>query len=256
MALTGLRSDYKTLRGITGFRQATWFSIVKALDLPRTVKITIKGIDVDVRPNSPDLHVAQKNIEGEFDDVFPLVEPLKHNFIIDAGGYIGTVAVVLARSFPGATIVTIEPSRENFAVLKKNTAKYPNIIPLNAALGPVEGRASFFDHDGGPWGYSILERTSYGSPKPKMLHEVDVITIPQVLDRFGVSGVDLLKLDIEGAEKQLLSEAPAWVSKTRVIAAELHDWVQEGCQDAFRAATRGRNAMMRSGELSVSVAGQ
>jgi hypothetical protein len=80
-------SNYRAVRQVTSFRQAAWFSVAKAFDLTSTVKVTIQ--EVEVRPNTPDLHVAEKTIGGEFDDVLLLVRPLKHNFIIDAGGYIG-----------------------------------------------------------------------------------------------------------------------------------------------------------------------
>jgi FkbM family methyltransferase len=252
MGFSGLRSSYRTARQVTNLSQAAWFSVARALDLSSTIKVTIHGVEVEVRPNAPDLHVADKTLGGEFDDVLLLVRPLKHNFIIDAGGYIGTVAIMLARAFPEATVVTVEPSRENFAVLKKNTARYSNIIPLNAAIGPVEGRASFYDHADGPWGYSLLANTIQTAEKLKFLHEVEVVTISQIFQKFRATGADLLKLDIEGSEKQLLQDCPSWIPQVRVIAAELHDWIQEGCQDAFRSATRGRRDIISSGELSIS----
>jgi hypothetical protein len=40
----------------------------------------------------------------------------------------------------------------------------------------------------------------------------------------------------------------------RVIAAELHDWVQEGCEAAFAKAMIGRIMLEKDGELSISVA--
>jgi hypothetical protein len=125
---------------------------------------------VNVRPNSPDLHVARKTIGGDFEDVVRAVQPIKHQFIIDAGGYIGTVSIVLSRAFPTATIVTIEPSRENFEILKKNTAKYANITIINAALGSQEGKASFYDRGAGPWGYSLLKKSESG-PSTKARHD-------------------------------------------------------------------------------------
>ena len=52
---------------------------------------------------------------------------LKHGLIIDAGGYLGTAAIAFSEAYPDATVVTIEPSPENFALLVQNTAAYPNI---------------------------------------------------------------------------------------------------------------------------------
>jgi FkbM family methyltransferase len=253
MALKGLRSDFRIVREGSDLGVAACYSVAKALGLATPVEVTISGIRVTVRPNSPDLVVAKKSITGEFDDVIRAVRPLEHNFIIDAGGYIGTVAVVLARTFPSATIVTIEPSKQNYEILRKNTKGYTKIIALNAALGPAEGRAPFFDHGDGQWGYSLLSRNASGA-SAKALHEVNVVTIPGIMQRFSAPGVDLLKLDIEGGERNLLSGAPTWVSSVRVIAAELHDWVVDGCEKTFRTATEGRRELDKSGELVISVA--
>jgi FkbM family methyltransferase len=254
MAIHGIRTDFNEVRELGGLNEAIRFAFAKILRQPSTVQITIDGLQINVRPNSPDLHVAEKTIRaGEFNAAIKIAAPLKHNFIIDAGGYIGTVSIVLARIFPEATIVTVEPSRENFAILQKNVAPFRNVVPLNAALGPKAGRQPFYDHGDGPWGYSLLNKTA-SQLSTKALHDIEIVTIPGIIERFRASGVDFLKLDIEGYEKELLSDCPPWVSKVRVIAAELHDWVQEGCEAAFAAAMTGRVPLEKDGELSISVA--
>src|SRR5262249_30847457 len=148
------------------------------------------------------------------------------------------------RAFPSATIVSLEPSRENFAVLERNVASFPNIVPLNAALGSREGSAPFYDHGEGQWSFSLVERNGSGT-----LHDVEVVTVPQILQCFSRTNVDILKIDIEGAEKELLDGDPSWVTSVRVIAAELHDWIVDGCESTFRSATRHRAEPQISGEL-------
>ena len=55
-------------------------------------------------------------------------------FIIDAGANIGFASVYFANKFPKARILAIEPEKDNFEILVKNAAPYPNIEPLRGAL--------------------------------------------------------------------------------------------------------------------------
>jgi len=49
--------------------------------------------------------------------------------------------------------------------------------------------------------------------------------------------IDILKLDIEGAEKELFADnTELWLPKVNIVVIELHDWLQEGCSQAFYAA--------------------
>ncbi len=64
---------------------------------------------------------------------------------------------------------------------------------------------------------------------------ITTLTIPEILDIEGWSTVDLLKIDIEGAEKELF-EHPShrdWQGRFRILVVELHDWLKPGCSMAF-----------------------
>jgi FkbM family methyltransferase len=193
------------------------------------------------------------NLCGEFDAPVAAAKPLKHRFIIDAGGYIGTAAITFAKAFPDATIVSIEPSRENHALLARNTAAYPNIVALNIALGAQPGSTWLRDRGKGGVGFTTIA-APLDCPSALLLHEVDVVTVPDLMRRFRVQGVDLLKLDVEGAEYDLLKDRPAWIDEIRVIFAELHDRIVPGCETAFDSATAGRrNIADPRGEKILSV---
>ena len=165
---------------------------------------------------------------------------MRHNFIVDAGGYIGTAALALAKAFPEATIVSLEPSIENFKILQRNVAEFPNIKPQNRALGAKAGAVPLQDRGTRQWGFSIISAPGRDCRNPKALHEVTTVTLQMLMDEFGVGGIDLLKLDIEGAEYDLLNDSSAWVSLTRVIVAELHERIIPGTEKAFYHAMLGR----------------
>jgi FkbM family methyltransferase len=52
--------------------------------------------------------------------------------------------------------------------------------------------------------------------------DIPCLTIPEVLQRLGWSGVDLLKVDIEGAEESLFSHSPQWLHDVQAIVLEIH----------------------------------
>jgi two-component system response regulator AtoC len=51
---------------------------------------------------------------------------------------------------------------------------------------------------------------------------VDMVTVPDVLDRAGWKTVDLLKIDIEGAEDEILSAKNEWLENVGAIILEIH----------------------------------
>ncbi|HEU5171300.1 MAG TPA: FkbM family methyltransferase, partial [Gemmatimonadales bacterium] len=58
--------------------------------------------------------------------------------------------------------------------------------------------------------------------------------------------VDILKLDIEGAEREVFSEGSAeWIEKVGLIIVELHDHLRPGCRAALDAAVRSSSFSRR-----------
>ena len=79
---------------------------------------------------------------------------------------------------------------------------------------------------------------------------IAALTIPEILDAEGWSTVDLIKIDIEGAEKELF-EHPShrdWLGRFRILVVELHDWLKPGCSMAFFRAI----ASLEEVEMSLS----
>lgn len=58
-----------------------------------------------------------------------------------------------------------------------------------------------------------------------------------IMEQQGKSQIDLLKLDIEGAELELFAEDyQHWLSNTQILMIELHDWFRKGCSKSFFSA--------------------
>ena len=73
------------------------------------------------------------------------------------------------------------------------------------------------------------------------------------MEEFGATEVGLLKLDIEGSEREVLAEGDtAWIDRTRTLAVELHDRFRPGCAEALRNLLSGRpHRRITQGEYEV-----
>jgi FkbM family methyltransferase len=158
--------------------------------------------------------------------------------IVDAGAHIGLASVYYANKYPDATIVSIEPERSNFEMLAKNVAAYPNVIPIQRALWKNTERLSLTNPGAGNWSF----QTEVAASSEATLQPCGTalgITLDMVMQQYGFKKIDLLKMDIEGAEKEVFANAANWIDRVDAIAVELHEYLNPGCEAAFDAATAG-----------------
>lgn len=152
-------------------------------------------------------------------------------FIIDCGANIGLSAVYFANKYPNTKIVAIEPDKNNFEFLKLNTSNYPNVICIQKAVWSHSTKLEMVDPGSGNWGLQTRECTV------SEISTIDVITIDDILFQFHFATIDLIKIDIEGAEKELFSHNyEGWLSRTRTIAIELHDFLDPTISSIFYKA--------------------
>lgn len=151
--------------------------------------------------------------------------------IVDAGAFIGCSAVFFAHKYPAAKIIALEPDPSNFERLVINSSQYPNIHPIQAALWHTATWITMTNFSSGHAALRITEAP------PDRAGAVPTLTLPQLMAAQGLDHIDLLKLDIEGAEEQLFEPGcQAWLDKVSAIMIELHDWVRPGPSLAFYRA--------------------
>jgi FkbM family methyltransferase len=186
---------------------------------------------VNLRIGSTDVSVFRQVFEERQYDV---TLPQAPRVIIDAGANIGLASVFFANKYPEAMIVAIEPERSNFDVLKKNTAGYSRIKSLNAALWKHNGSISLFDSGEGNHAFQTLENPANGKQNGGM---VQALTVDSIMKQFGFDQIDVLKIDIEGAEKEVFENCSGWIGHVGVVMAEIHDHLKPGCSKAYKEAT-------------------
>jgi FkbM family methyltransferase len=164
--------------------------------------------------------------------------------IVDCGANIGVSALYFARRYPAAKILAIEPDPDNYAMLVRNTRQAASIHPLQAAVWPRQASLSIVDPTRPAAALRVSEGPGKGPGSIRSLQLRDVVAEH--------GKIDILKIDIEGSEKALF-EDPAcaeWLTHTRVIYAELHDWMEPGSSRAFyQAITRFSFSQQHMGEI-------
>ena len=168
--------------------------------------------------------------------------------IIDAGANIGLASVFFANRFPSATIIAIEPEQSNFKILTSNVAPYPNIIPLQAALWHKNEVINLVDPGLGKWGFMTLASVPKHDNSSALCHSVEAISMEKILHDFNIDKVDILKIDIEGAEMEVFQDSSPWIEKINSIIIELHEHMKPGCNRSFYCGSTGFENEWKQGE--------
>ncbi|HEX6900123.1 MAG TPA: FkbM family methyltransferase [Thermoanaerobaculia bacterium] len=208
-----------------------WLSLREALGDRRRVSIRYGGRRLTLRLGTSDILVLYSVFEREDYGIELSSHPMT---IVDAGAYTGLSTIYFAEKYPAAKILALEPDPSNFALLVQNTRPYPNIIPLHQALWHGDGRIDLQDPGTGHWGFYVAP----DEPRPEWLRaHVEAVSVRTLLERFALERIDLLKMNIEGAEKEILESSGDWIGSVGAIFAALHDRFLPGCTEAFENAT-------------------
>ncbi|WP_116809834.1 FkbM family methyltransferase [Steroidobacter cummioxidans] len=177
-----------------------------------------------IRPGTADQSV--------FDEVFVAreydIDVAAPSVILDAGAHIGLASVFFAERFHGAAVIAIEPDANNFDVLCKNVRAYPRVRPMRAGLWSRSTWLAIENPEAATWSYRVVE-----SDEPT---DIRAVSIADVMQLHGVDHIDILKMDIEGAELEVLSHSADWLSRVRNLLIELHDRYRPGCTAALESA--------------------
>jgi FkbM family methyltransferase len=183
-----------------------------------------------LRPGTSDVPTFEKIfISQEYEFPYPSGKP---GLIIDAGANVGYASIFFAKKFPSSRILAVEPEQSNHELLLRNIAAYPNVTAVHAALWNRNVPLRIQNPKDENWAFRMAEAQP-DDPDP-----CDGITVSELMAMVGADTVDILKLDIEGAEKDVFKSGfEPWLPKVAVIVIELHDWLREGCSTSFYRAT-------------------
>lgn len=221
--------------------------LIRNLKRDGCFKLSFSGIDFFLRGNSVDFYVFNSIFaKGEYD-----FEPgFKPEYIVDAGAFTGISALYFHRRYPEAKIIAIEPERSNYDLLVRNTGPYKDIYPLRGGVFGEDKALTISDNDAEKYAFRLEESGTEGEAVPGY-------TIKTLMNDFQLPRIDILKMDIEGAEYSVFKNDPdAWLCKVKILVTELHEYIYPGVKElvittvsrlGFRIEWKGENLIATQG---------
>lgn len=187
-------------------------------------------LPVLIRPDTSDIDVFYEiHLKNSY---APMVEMILSRYgkkplhIIDAGANTGLSIIYFEQFFPGSEYIAIEPAADTVRMLRRNMRHNSMNSRVNILRSALWDRnretlslsSSFRDERS--WAASVM------TPSEKAV-KVKTVDLQRVLDHLGSNHIaDLLKIDIEGAEK-VLFEDERFLSnihqRVRFLCAEIHE---------------------------------
>ncbi len=194
--------------------------------------ISKNGISYRIRKKSTDFLVFEQVIlNQEYKPFLKLIKKYSQNKglnLVDAGSNVGFASLYLNEHLNINRIVSIEPSKENIKNLKENfhSNSITNIHIYETGLWEKKTRLKLDTNfrDGREWSLRLIE-TNENDPDG-----FDCISIENIFNDEKIEIIDILKIDIEGGEKEVFKafeKDNSILSKIKFIAIEIHDEVAD-----------------------------
>lgn len=196
-----------------------------APDVPAVRQVAVDGCRLLVLANEDvgrQIHVLGRYESADLDCLVSRIAP--GDICFDVGANTGFVAVRMAAAARDARVVAFEPLPLNYHLVCANALL--NDLPIRAvqcAVSDAEGEASFSQAQDSA--YSSLLPVGRKAEARKI--SVAMVTLADFMQREGIPRIDVLKLDVEGAEERALRGAAAVLSDParapRLVMIELYD---------------------------------
>lgn len=142
-----------------------------------------------------------------------LMKGVSEPVVFDVGGHHGLMAKAFRELLPGSQVYSFEPFHESYEVLKAAVADDSKVRVLPYGLGEEDGPRTFHVNAHAPtnsllptdgegaktWGEGVLTTARTMT--------VEIRTMDAVMKELGVPHIDLVKLDVQGAEHLVMAGA-------------------------------------------------
>ncbi len=190
--------------------------------LKNPMYITRQGVKFFTRGKTTDINDAVVVLSGhEYPKELLGLSEMGHPVILDVGGHIGTFTMYIKNLYPHAKIIAMEPVSDNRVFYNRNIKlnNYQNVTLLPYALYSQTGQF-----------YIDLSNKQYDAVSvqtEKPIHDdyvtIDAVSFEDVINKNNIAHIDLMKLDIEGAEYDLLNtQLPIMSNTVKRIIMEYH----------------------------------
>jgi FkbM family methyltransferase len=200
--------------------------IASDIDLPRF------GGPIRLRSHTTDISVLSEVLVCHAYDTVPDHAGEEVASVVDLGANIGLTARWMAARWPDSSIVCVEPEPGNAALLRRNVEPLNGSVHVVEACVGAEERRVGLASTSGEHGFAMTDGETGLM--------VDVVTMERVLQGLPAGEIDILKCDIEGAERELFASCRPWIGRVRVAVVECHNGFRGDELVALLEANGGR----------------
>lgn len=219
---------HKITAGIPSFVRLVWHSKKLRWNKSGLLKADLSSAPaiIQIKSTGKKKEILLRTYDGDIDIFFeifyhkiydlPQVDPVSIRTIVDLGANVGMSVLYFLQQYPQANVLCVEPEPSNFSQLSKNLSTEINngkVTALEMAVMNEDGNV-FFESAAIKYNSKIKDGNGAANIK--------AICMNTLLDRFSIDHIDLLKVDVEGAEKYIFSSNTGWLKKVDNIIIELH----------------------------------
>jgi FkbM family methyltransferase len=203
----------------------------------RTIPIHFRAINT--QPDGP-LRIRWSSSDAKIffeifvDRQYTMRAPAEPTVVLDLGADYGAAGYYFAIMFPEAKIISVEPSPANLNLLASNAKAFPDRWAVDSRAVLSSERMSQFYwsscHSSGSCSTAVANGRTSNPNRPEAktarpLCEVRGVDVETLLNQYHVDRISICKMDIEGAEEEVLhpSADTAWLSRTEILMIEIHD---------------------------------
>ncbi len=223
--LKELENKWQRLRKEEGFRQAPVLTFVRLISwlagclLQKAVIVKLRKWNVRMflppkwRGIGRLIFTFREHYEPELAYLEKVLSPGKT--FVDVGASFGIYTVVASRMVGTAgRVLAFEPSVQSFSVLRRNIEinNLKNVLAFRVALSEERGGAWLY-HAPDPSGNSLGRDPSFDGAAEEVITE----SLDCALERASVDRVDVIKMDVQGAEELVLRGANKVVNTMRPL---------------------------------------
>jgi FkbM family methyltransferase len=218
-------------QGVFYFNEFLYKSInFLKLDNLVLLKINVPKYDYKIYcpPNKEDFIIVTKHE----DEIIERFNPKQGDLVVDVGAHIGRYTIISSKRVgPYGKVIAIEAHPGNFEMLNRNIKlnKLTNAIALKYAIHSKLTNINLYTYreESSSTGHNSIMFNHLSTKYKEKFVEVSANTLDHVLQLNGIKEVNWIKIDVEGAEFELLKGATNILSKSEDIALLIEVHFQE-----------------------------
>ena len=181
-----------------------------------SARLTWQGPTGPLTATISDLSELKIIREVFFGDEYLAPDGVDPEVIVDLGSNAGFSVLFFKSVYPNARIVAVEPHTGTFQRLRINTSHLDGVELVNAAVTDRDGETTLFSGSES-WAAALTP-----SADRRTETVIPAVTLQRIVEDLDLPRIDLLKMDIEGAEEQVLASSASVLRQTRSLIFEYH----------------------------------